>query len=159
MNWGSAMLWGFAATIVLTTLLAGSRALGLSRIDIPFMLGTLFTANRDRAVWVGLLIHLFNGWIFAFIYIAAFHSTHRFTPWFGMAIGLVHASFVLLVGMKVLPAIHPRMAGERQGPDRLKILEPPGWLALNYGYTTPLATIVSHLVYGLVLGTFYAGSL
>lgn len=149
------MLWGFVATIVLTTLLSASRALGLTRMDISFMLGTCFTGNRDRAKWMGFLFHLFNGWAFALIYIAAFHSTGWANLWFGALIGLVHVLFVLTAGMLILPSIHPRMASEQYGPDPTRQLEPPGFLALNYGRQTPLASIFAHLVFGGILGYFY----
>ena len=43
MNRGGITLWGFVGTIVLTTILAGCQALGLTRINIPFMLGTMVT--------------------------------------------------------------------------------------------------------------------
>jgi hypothetical protein len=155
MNWGHALLWGFAATVVLTTLLSGSRALGFTRMDIPFMLGTLFTENRDRAKWIGFLFHLLNGWIFSLIYIAAFQSTGWKNIYFGALIGLVHVLFVLVVGMFILPSIHPRMANEQHGPNPTKQLEPPGFLALNYGRQTPIASIVAHLVFGGILGFFY----
>jgi len=140
MNLGATLLWGFAATIILTTLLSGSRSFGLTRMDIPFMLGTMFTENRDKAKWCGFLLHLFNGWIFAFIYAAAFWSTGLSTWWFGAAIGLVHILFVLIVGMSLLPTFHPRMATEQHGPDPTRQLEPPGFLALNYGKQTPIAS-------------------
>ncbi len=113
MNFGHAILWGFAATVVLTSLLSGARGLGLTRMDIPFMLGAMFTQNREKAKWIGFLIHLVNGWIFAFIYIEAFLASGILHWWFGAAIGLVHSMFVLLVGMRLLPGIHPRMADER----------------------------------------------
>jgi uncharacterized membrane protein YagU involved in acid resistance len=124
-------------------------------MDIPFMLGTLFTGNRDRAKWMGFLFHLCNGWIFSFIYIAAFHSIGWKNAWFGALIGLVHVLFVLTVGMMILPSIHPRMATEQQGPNTTRQLEPPGFLALNYGRQTPLASIFAHLVFGGILGFFY----
>jgi hypothetical protein len=38
------------------------------------MLGTLFTPSRDRAKLLGFLLHLFNGWMFSLLYVAAFHS-------------------------------------------------------------------------------------
>jgi uncharacterized membrane protein YagU involved in acid resistance len=155
MNLAQALLWGFAATVVLTTLLSTSRALGFTRIDIPFMLGTLVTDNRDRAKWIGFLFHLFNGWVFALIYVAAFHSVGRASLWFGALIGLVHSLFVLTVGMATLPSVHPRMASEQEGPTPTRLLEPPGFLALNYGRQTPLASIFAHLIYGGILGFFY----
>lgn len=154
MNLGATLLWGFAATIVLTTLLSAGRAFGLTRMDISFMLGTMFTENRDKAKWFGFLFHLTNGWIFAFIYSAAFWNTGLSNLWFGAAIGLVHALFVLTVGMSLLPTFHPRMATEQRGPDPTRQLEPPGFLAMNYGKQTPIATVVAHLVYGGILGFF-----
>lgn len=155
MNVRGALLWGFVGTVVLTTLLAGSQGLGLTRISLPFMLGTLVTRDRDRAKLVGFLIHVVNGWLFAFLYAAAFESWRRATWWSGAAIGLVHALFVLVAGMPLLPGLHPRMASEEHGPTPTRQLEPPGFLALNYGRRTPLAILIAHLVYGGLLGTFY----
>ena len=73
----------------------------------------------------------------------------------GAAIGLVHGLFVLVAPMPVLPAMHPRMAAEQHGPTPTKQLEPPGFLALNYGRRTPLSVVLAHLVYGGILGAFY----
>jgi hypothetical protein len=156
MNLGHAILWGFAGTVILTSLMSGARGLGLTRMDLSFMLGAVFTPNRDKAKWIGFLFHLVNGWLFAFIYIAAFAASGLFHWWFGVAIGFVHGMFVLLVGMRLLPGIHPRMANELRGPDPTRQLEPPGFMALHYGRGTPVTTIVAHLVYGGVLGMFYS---
>ncbi len=148
-------LWGFVGTVVLTTLMAGSQALGLTRMNIPFMLGTMVTPDRDRAKLVGFGLHLVNGWLFAAVYAAAFQSWSRATWWLGALVGLVHALFVLVAAMPVLPAMHPRMAAEQHGPTPTKQLEPPGFLALNYGRRTPLSVVQAHLVYGGILGAFY----
>lgn len=155
MNIVNLILWGFAATIVLTTIMTGSKAFGITRIDLPFMLGTLFTSNRNNAPWIGFLTHLVFGWLFAFIYGAAFESSGNSTWWFGLSIGFVHGTFVLTVGLVVLNYIHPRMASPFQGPTPTKQLEPPGFLALNYGKGTPLITLLAHLIYGIILGVFY----
>jgi uncharacterized membrane protein YagU involved in acid resistance len=155
MNKGSVTLWGFVGTVVLTSLLSASQALGLTRINLPFMLGTIFTPNRDRAKLVGFGVHFLNGWIFAAIYAAAFQSWQRATWWLGSGIGVVHATFVLVAAMPVLPSIHPRMANEQQGPTPTKQLEPPGFLALNYGRRTPMSVLSAHIVYGGILGAFY----
>ncbi len=155
MNLGHALFWGFAATIILTTMMSGCRGLGLTRIDIPFMLGAMFTPNRGKAKWLGMAIHMLNGWAFAFIYIEAFLLTGLSDWWFGAAIGLVHAMFILLVGVRLLPGFHPRMADELRGPDPTRQLEPPGYLALHYGRGTPITTIVAHIIYGSILSLFY----
>ena len=155
MNIVNILIWGFAATLVLTVVMAASKPLGLTRMDIPFLLGTLFTANRNKAPWFGFLSHLVMGWIFAFIYGAAFESARLHTWWFGCAIGFVHAAFVLSVGLQILSSFHPRMAHPYQGPTPTKQLEPPGFFALNYGKGTPIVTLIAHLIYGVILGAFY----
>ncbi len=155
MNLGSALLWGFVATIVLTTLMAAAQALKLSRMSIPFLLGTMFTANRSRARLIGFMGHVMNGWVFALVYALAFESWGRATWWLGAGIGVVHVAFVLVAAMPLMPGMHPRMASEEHGPEPTRQLQPPGVLALNYGYRTPAAALVAHLAYGAVLGGFY----
>jgi hypothetical protein len=154
-NLPSVLLWGFVATIVLSTVMSGAQALGFSRMSIPFMIGTMLTPNRDRAPLLGFLVHVVNGWIFALVYAAAFESWGEATWWRGAITGLVHAGGVLTLGMPVLPGIHPRMASESRGPEPTRALEPPGFLALNYGRATPLTTLAAHVVYGIILGAFY----
>jgi len=155
MNTRGIALWGFVGTVVLTGLMSGSQALGLTRMSLPFMLGTMATPDRQRAKLIGFLVHLVNGWLFAALYAAAFQSWRRATWWLGAAIGLIHALFVLCVGMPLLPSLHPRMASEEQGPTPTRQLEPPGFFALHYGRRTPFSVIVAHLIYGGILGAFY----
>jgi uncharacterized membrane protein YagU involved in acid resistance len=155
MNWGSWLVWGFASTIVLTTLMASSQGLGLTRMNIPYLLGTMITADRDRAKPLGVLVHVINGWLFSIIYVAAFHAWGGPSWWKGAAIAIVHSGFVLAAGLPTLPGLHPRMASETRGPTVVRQLEPPGFFGLNYGYRTPLSIVIAHLAFGLILGTFY----
>lgn len=155
MNVGAVFLWGFVATIVLTTVMTAAQGLGISRMSIPFMLGAMVTADRDRAPMLGFLMHLVNGWVFAVLYALAFESGGRATWWLGAGIGLVHALAVLVAVMPLLPGFHPRMASEHRGPEPTRALEPPGFLVLNYGYQTPAVTVLAHLLYGAILGGFY----
>jgi hypothetical protein len=99
---------------------------------------------------------LLLGWLFSLVYVAAFHESGLFNWWFGASIGLVHGSFVIGVGMPVLPGMHPRMASETQGPTAVRQLEPPGFLGRNYGIQTPLTTLAAHAIFGAVLGGFYS---
>jgi hypothetical protein len=158
MNWGSWLLWGFVATVVLTAILAGSQGLGLTRMNIPYLLGTMFTPNRDQAKPIGTLVHLVNGWLFSLLYVAAFHAWGQATWWLGALTGVVHAGFVLTAGMAMLPGLHPRMASEQRGPTVVRQLEPPGFLALHYGVRTPVSVVVAHAVFGAILGGFYSPS-
>ncbi len=156
MNVGSWILWGFVATVVLTSIMAAGQALRLTRMSLPYMLGTMFTPSRDHAEWIGFLVHLVNGWAFSLLYVAAFQAWGRGTWWLGAVIGFVHATFVLTAGMRILPGLHPRMASEWQGPTVARQLEPPGFLALNYGMQTPLSVLFAHVAFGIILGAFYA---
>jgi hypothetical protein len=155
MNIFSVILWGFGSTVVLTIIMAVSKPMGLTRMDIPFLLGTMFTGNRNKAPFIGLVSHMIIGWLFAFIYAAAFETTQIKTWWFGLLIGFVHGTFVLSAGLQVLSAFHPRMAQPNEGPTAKKHLQPPGFFALNYGRGTPAVTLFAHLIYGCILGTFY----
>lgn len=155
MNWISWLFWGFVSTLVLTTTLAGSQRLGMTRMNLPYMLGTMFTPDRDKARLYGFFIHLLNGWVFSFLYVAAFELWGNATWWRGALIGLIHAMFVLVVGVSMLPGLHPRMTSEQHGPSTSRELEPPGFMALNYGFQTPLSVLLSHALFGAILGAFY----
>jgi hypothetical protein len=155
MNIGEILLWGLLATGLLTTLMRAGQALHLTRMDVPLLLGTMVTPNRDHAKVIGFVIHFLNGWWMAMLYVAFFHGMGMVSWWLGGLMGLAHACFVLIVVLPLLPGAHPRMASDFHGPDPTRLLEPPGFLALNYGYQTPLATIIAHIAYGMVLGGFY----
>jgi len=155
MNLPSILLWGFAATVILTTLTLASQSLGLTRLDMPFIIGTMVTADRDRAKVIGWAMHLFNGWIFAIVYALFFESIHSATWWFGALIGAVQGVIVVVAILPLLPGVHPRMVSDFRGPEPTRLLEPPGFLTTNYGRATPLIIILVHTVYGGILGMFY----
>ena len=155
MNLPSILLWGFAATIVLTSMSVAAASLGYTRIDLPFILGTMFTADRDRAKILGVAIHIFNGWIFAIVYALFFENLHVATWWFGALMGVVQGIFVCTVVLPLLPGVHPRMVSDFRGPEPTRLLEPPGFLATNYGRKTPIVLILAHMVYGAILGAMY----
>src|SRR5205823_15032579 len=110
-------------------------------MNIPYMLGTIFTPSRDRAKFIGFFLHFLTGWIFSLIYVAAFHVIGRATWWLGALIGLVQAVFDLTMALPILPALHPRMANEQYGPTVVRQLEPPGFLGLHYGWRTPISVL------------------
>ena len=155
MNWGSWLLWCFVANLMLTTVSSATQGLGLTRMNFPYMLGTILTPNRDKAKLQGFLVHAAAGWAFSLIYVLIFQSLGAAGWWRGAIIGVLHAFFVLIVVVALLPGLHPRMASEQHGPDAHNALEPPGFLALNYGVQTPVAVILSHAIFGAILGAFY----
>ncbi len=155
MNWESWLISSFIATLALSTIAVGSQGLHLTRMNLHYLLGTIVTPERERARLYGFFAHLVNGWVFSFFYVYIFEVRHMASWWFGLVIGLGHALVVLTVGMALLPSIHPRMATERKGPTARRQLEPPGFMALNYGYRTPVSIVVAHAVFGAILGSLY----
>jgi uncharacterized membrane protein YagU involved in acid resistance len=155
MNWTSWILSGFVATIVLSAALAASQGLGFTRMNLPYLIGAVITDDRDKARLYGFMVHMLNGWAFSIIYVLIFEATRNTSWWLGLIIGLLHALFVLSVGMMLLPTLHPRMASERHGPRSRRQLEPPGFMALNYGYQTPISVFLSHAAFGVILAGLY----
>jgi hypothetical protein len=150
------LLWGLIATVAMTTILAASQGLGLSRLSLPFLAGTIFTDDRSRASVLGFIAYMLGGWIFAALYFLLFASIDVATWWLGAMLGLLHGLFLLVCALPLLPHAHPRMASEHDGPSSGFRLEPPGFMGLNYGRGTPLTLLAAQTVYGATLG-FFAG--
>ena len=168
MNWHAWLIWGFAATLTLSTISAAAQGLGFTRMNLPLLLGSMFTGarDRDRALWFGTAAHFAIGWAFALFYIAIFGSLASAGMWpagdarvlhalLGAALGAFHAIVVLVFGVSLLPTFHRGMASEQYGPTANRLLEPPGFFAMHYGPSTPVVILVSHMIYGAILGFFY----
>lgn len=154
-DWLGILAGGLMATIALTVVYALGMSMGLTRMSTPVILGTMVSADRDRAMFYGTIIHLLLGWGFALLYAAAFEAAGMATWWLGALLGVVHELFMLGIVVPALPAIHPRMASERQGPDPTRALQPPGFLGLNYGRQSVLVGTAAHILYGAILGAMY----
>ena len=154
--WG-AIAGGFVGTLVLTTALRAGSEFGLTRMDLPFLLGTAFSADRIRAKAIGYVLHFVAGQAFALIYYAVFVAIDHSGWWLGAIFGLVHGTFAgtALIGT-LLPLVHPRMGTPWSDAEETPLLEPPGFLLRNYGERTALGTVLAHLAYGSIVGGFAA---
>jgi hypothetical protein len=152
--WG-ALAGGFAGTLILTTALRAASELRLTRMDLPFLLGTAFTADRTRAKALGYGLHFIAGIVFALGYYAIFLAINQSGWWLGAIFGLVHGLFAATALVNVLlPLVHPRMGTPSTGANSAAMLEPPGFLMLNYGPQTPLVNVLAHIAYGTIVGGF-----
>ena len=152
--WG-AIAGGFVGTLVLTTVLRAATELGLTRIDLPFLLGTALSADRIRAKALGYVSHFLFGQIFALIYFAVFSAINSSGFALGALFGLLHGLFAGTALVNVLlPVLHPRMGSSESAADSHPLLEQPGFLMLNYGRSTPLVSIIAHAAYGAIVGGF-----
>jgi hypothetical protein len=155
--WG-ALAGGFVGTIVLTSGLRLAQELGWTRMDIPLLLGTVFTDDRDRATVIGVAVHFLNGLLFALGYYAIFRAVDQAGWAFGAALGVAHAALAggVLVTL-LLPAVHPRMGTPWSDAEETPLLEAPGFMLMNYGRRTALWTLLGHVAYGAIVGGFAAG--
>ena len=155
MNIWGAVAGGFVGTMVLTTALSAAGELGLTRMDLPFLLGTMVSSVRSRAKALGYAMHFVAGQLFALVYFGIFTAIGQSGWWLGAAFGLAHGVFAGTALVNVLlPAIHPRMGTPSSAAADRPLLEPPGFMMLNYGRRTPVATIVAHIAYGTIVGGF-----
>jgi uncharacterized membrane protein YagU involved in acid resistance len=152
MDWAGWALFGLVATTALTSVMIVAQMVGLTRLDLPLLLGTIVTGDPDRARIAGFLIHLLIGQGFAFGYAASFALLNECSWWLGGLFGLLHVAIALTVLVPLLAGVHPRIASGRAGRSTSAVLEPPGLLGLNYGAQTPIVAIAAHVVYGVALG-------
>jgi hypothetical protein len=154
--WG-ALAGGFIGTLVLTTTLRGANELGLTRVDLPFLLGTAVTSDRARAKALGYLLHFVMGELFALVYLAILAAINTDGAAIGALFGLLHGvvSATALVNV-LLPAVHPRMGSTLSAANSSPLLEPPGFLMRNYGRGTLVVTLLAHIAYGAIVGAFIA---
>jgi hypothetical protein len=155
--WG-ALAGGLVGTVVLTTGLRLAQELGWTRMDVPLLLGTAFSASRSRAEVIGYAVHFLNGLLFALAYGLVFAATGRADWLLGLGLGFVHALFAggALVNV-LLPAVHPRMGTPWSDAEETPLLEPPGFMLANYGRATAAVTVALHLAYGAIVGAFAGG--
>jgi hypothetical protein len=146
------ILWGAVATAAMTGIMQGANGIGLSRLSIPFMVGAIFSGDRRVATIVGFIVYALGGWIFAFIYFMVLTSLNLLTWWAGGLVGLLHGLLLLVAALPLFPLIHPRMTSDFDAPVARPVLEPPGFLGLNYGEGTPLTMLLAQGIYGVLIG-------
>jgi hypothetical protein len=148
-----ALAGGFIGTVVMTTMLRAASEASITRMDLPFLLGTAFSDRRRKAKVWGYAIHFIIGLLFALGYAAAFDAV-GYAGWrLGALLGIVHASFVATALVNVLlPIVHPRIGTPETGANEVALLEPPGFMMLNYGRNTFLVTLAAHAAYGAIVG-------
>src|SRR5207253_5940525 len=102
MNAWGAVAGGFVGTVVLTTALRAASELGLTRMDLPFLLGTAFSVDRTRAKALGYVLHFAVGQCFAFVYYGIFTAIGHSGWSLGALFGLLHGLFASTALVNVL---------------------------------------------------------
>ena len=137
----------------MTTIVRAASEFGLTRMDLPLLLGTALTENRRKARAIGYFIHFVIGPIFAVGYAALFIALGHHSWRMGALVGALHAVFTGTVLVNViLPLLHPRIATMDTAADDISLIEPPGFLMLNYGRNTLLVALLAHIAFGAIVG-------
>jgi hypothetical protein len=138
MDIAGAIVAGLAGTAVMTVLMYVAPMMGLPKMDIVGMLGSMFTANKGVATVLGLMAHFMAGVVFALIYALLWSIGLGSATWlWGLVFGAVHG-MVAIVMVPLLMRMHPR-APEMAG-----------------GAMAKAGMLMAHLVYGLIVALVYA---
>jgi hypothetical protein len=147
-----AFVGGLLGTLVLTTIIRTAAEIGLTRMDLALILGTMGTTDRRRARAVGYGVHLGLGFALAAVYAMVFQRIGWSAWWLGALFGTIHALFLATVVLNVLlPVVHPMMGTPETAANESALIEPPGFLMRNYGQYTLPVLIVSHAAFGAVV--------
>lgn len=145
MNIVGAIVAGLAGTVVISILMAMGPKMGLPKMAIWEMLGTMF--GKDGNVGLGWVAHFMMGVIFAIVYAALWATgIGSVSALSGLVFGVVH---FLIAGVMMggMPMLH---AGIKAGT-----VQSPGVLMLNSGVMGFMGGLVGHAVYGLVVALVY----
>lgn len=141
MNVVAAIVAGIVGNLVMTALMVMAPRMGMPKMDIIGMLGSMFTADSGAARRLGLILHLMMGIVFAIIYALLWQAGIGSVTWlWGLIFGFVHA-LVVIIMMPIMMRMHPR---------------PP---TMEGGMKTIAGQIMGHLVFGLVTTLVYAAFL
>lgn len=142
-----AIIAGMAGTVVMSIVLLLAPRMGMPKMDIVGMLGTMF--NKEGSPVLGWIMHFMLGIIFALIYAALWTAgIGAPTPLWGLIFGAVHWLVSGLM-MGVVPMMH---AGVRAGT-----VEAPGIFMSNSGGAMAfMGGLIGHMLYGLIVALVYS---
>ena len=146
MNIIGAIVAGIVATIVITIMMALGPRMGMPKMDMPGMLGAMFSKESNRTL--GMIIHLMMGAIFAIIYAALWNAgIGSVGILWGLIFGVAHWLVVGLV-MGAMPMMH---AGIQAGT-----IDTPGiYMTASAGMAGFVGGLMGHIVYGIVTALIY----
>jgi len=138
MNYIAVIIAGLAGTVAMTILMYLAPLMGMPKVDIIAMLGTMFTNSKTISTIIGVMAHLMMGVVFAFIYALLWSFGIGSPTWlWGLIFGAVHGFMVNLI-MPMLNRMHPRPIEMEGGPKLV------------------MGMLMVHMLFGLVVALVYA---
>ena len=118
------------------------------KMNLFLMLGTMMVRNKPMAYVAGAMMHAVMSIAFGLAHVAlynAFGLESALVAW-GVVFGLGHW-VVTGMGLGMVPIMHPVI---RSGG-----MQAPGAFALNYPPMTAMGFLMLHIIFGILVGTFY----
>ena len=145
MNILAAIIAGIVGTAALSMVMAMAPKMGMPKMDIVGMLGTMFGKFNSTLGW---MMHFVNGIIFAIIYAFLWNSgIGSATLVGGLIFGAVHWLITGMI-MGMVPMMH---VGVKNGD-----VEAPGmWMTKQGGMMAFVGGLIGHLIFGLVVVLVY----
>jgi hypothetical protein len=144
MNRQKAAQAGLFGAAIMTLFVLSLRGLGLTRVNLELMLGSMIIRSFSTGSWfLGLLIHGGLGALFGLLY---GRVLKRRGGWrIGLGLGCLHA---ILSGLflPILSQVHPLVWD--------RVLTSPGLFAAGTDWQVMMLFGVLHLVYGTVVGAY-----
>jgi hypothetical protein len=157
-QWWQGVVAGGAATVVMTLLLQMGGWMGMTRMNMGLMLGSMFVGDPGRARAVGWTMHLVNGLVFGLLYAVVFWIVDPESVssawWIGLLVSLAHG-IVALASMPIMSAVHPRVRAGDVGATGELTLPRFGFGGRGFGAGTPVGILMGHLAFGLVWGLVF----
>ncbi len=147
MNALSAVIAGIVATTVFTMVLVMAPRMGMPKMDIVSLLGSMFSTKSNPVL--GWTLHLMMGVVFALAYAFLWWLGFGAATWgIGLIFGAIHWLIVGMV-MGMIPMVH---VGIKRGA-----VQAPGlWMTKNGGAMAFMGGLVGHAIFGAVVALVYA---
>ena len=136
------ILAGLIGTSAMIAAMALIHKLKLANADMVRAIGGIYTKSHESSFLPGLIIHYFNGIVFALLYSFLLSFSPVLSPGTAMIIcgltGFVHGLMVGLFLMVMVAEYHPIPEFRNAGPD------------------VAAAHVFGHIVYGIAVGSVFA---
>lgn len=147
MNILSAVIAGVVASLVFSIVLTVAPRMGMPRMDIVSLLGSMFNAKPNQTI--GWMLHLMMGIVFALIYASLWSLGINGATWVsGLIFGAVQW-LVVGMAMGMMPTMH---VGIKSGA-----VKAPGlWMTNNGGIMAFMGGLLGHMIFGTAIALSYA---
>jgi Family of unknown function (DUF6789) len=141
-----AIIAGVVGTIVMTIVMVMAPKMGMPKMDIVGMLGSMFSAEGNRMMGMGM--HFVMGVVFAIIYGLLWQANIGEVSWLG---GIIFGAVHWLVSGAMMGGMGMMHAGVKAGT----VNAPGPYMTKNGGMMAFMGGLVGHIIFGLVVALVY----